>query len=151
MRQLFFSYTINSKPDDVWQIIATDKGIRKYMSEDIRVELRVGGAYEIYFDMEMPEGLRGSEGMSILCLEENSRFGHTWNNPPSIPELRDQLTVVYYELTQHFGNQTRLDFYHVGFGESEGWDKAYAYFSKAWGEIVLPRLIESCEKSDEIK
>lgn len=32
---------------------------------------------------------------------------------------------------------------HDGFGEGEEWDEVRAYFENAWGEVVLPRLVDS--------
>jgi hypothetical protein len=39
-----------------------------------------------------------------------------------------------------------MRFTHLGWGEGEDWDKAYAYFDHAWGAVVLPRLRQRFEK-----
>lgn len=84
MKQLYYSYTIDAPIALVWATITTVEGIKSYLSQDCHVVPEVGGPYEIYFDTTMPEGQRGSEGMKVLCMEEERRFGHTWNNPPSV-------------------------------------------------------------------
>ena len=38
------------------------------------------------------------------------------------------------------GGRTRFRFTQSGWGEGPHWDKAYAYFDKAWNTFVLPRL-----------
>lgn len=144
MRQLSLRTIIHQPIDHVWSLIGTEAGIRSYMSPDIYVEPVVGGPYEIYFDMDQPMGLRGSEGMKVLSVEAPNRFAFTWNNPPSLPSIRGQQTAVFMTLEPvDGGTQVTLD--HVGFGESEDWEKAYAYFTRAWQKIVLPRLVDVAE------
>ena len=38
-------------------------------ADPARIEAEVGGAYELYFDLEQPEGMRGSEGCTVVELE----------------------------------------------------------------------------------
>ena len=48
--------------------------------------------------------------------------------------------MVVVELEAAGPKQTRLRFTHLGWGEGPDWDAAYAYFDRAWGGVVLPRL-----------
>jgi len=40
--------------------------------------------------------------------------------------------------------QTRVTLHHTGWGDGGEWDKAYAYFDRAWGN-VLPNLAKRFE------
>jgi hypothetical protein len=64
----------------------------------------------------------------------------TWNAPPHLPEVREQLTHVQVWLDKVEGGQTRATLLHRGWGEGGEWDQAYEYFTRAWGKVVLPRL-----------
>jgi len=46
--------------------------------------------------------------------------------------------VVHFEETSSAETLVSLD--HDGWGEGGEWDQAFDYFTRAWGEIVLPRL-----------
>lgn len=144
MKTLSFVLETKVAIEKVWQTIATPNGITGFMSPSISVVPEVGGAYEIYFDPDGPEGSRGSEGMKVLTLEAPYRFGFTWNNPPVLAAIRGEQTAVFIELTST-NDGTRIELHHTGFGHSEDWDKSYDYFTRAWGSIVLPKLAYALE------
>lgn len=145
MKSIHYSFIINKSKEIVWNLIGTKEGTERFFSPDINVAFEVGGEYEILFDMEQEEGLRGSEGMKVLCLEPMKRLGFTWNAPPTIPDLRGQQTAVFIELQSLEENKTSVSFSHCGFGNDKDWVSCYSYFVKAWGQIVLPRLIYAAE------
>jgi uncharacterized protein YndB with AHSA1/START domain len=145
MKTIHFTVVINAPIDKVWKVITTKEGVTSYMAPNVHVGFNVGDPYEIYFDPEQEKGLKGSEGMKVLCMEPMTRFGFTWNNPPSIPDIRGQQTTVYYELEAHGTEKTTVKFYNTGFGDSKDWVDAYGYFVRAWGMIVLPKLVYACE------
>ena len=143
LKSLEFRVGVDAPIDNVWSVISTVDGLKTYLSPDLFVEPEVGGAFEIYFDTSMPQGQQGSEEMKILALEPY-RMGFTWNNPPTLPSIRDQRTAVYLELVPA-ADHTLIELYHLGFGHGGDWDKAYEYFARAWGKIVLPRLVYAVE------
>ncbi len=145
MKTIQFSCVINKAADVVWDMWSTKKGIEKFFCENTRIDFEVGGRFEILFDMTVEEGLRGSEGMEIIAFEPMSRIGFTWNAPPSIMAKRGQKTVVYVELEEHENHKTKVSLFHSGFGNDKDWVSCYAYFVRAWGELVLPRLIYATE------
>ncbi len=77
--------------------------------------------------------------MHILAMEENRFLSFTWNSPPVIQSLRDQMTTVLIHL-EPTKEGTLIIFRNVGYGYSKEWQKSRAYFENAWGNIVLPRL-----------
>lgn len=132
--------------DEVWAAWATEEGVRTFFAPGARVEPRVDGAYDIYFDPKAEPGKRGAEGMRILAYEPPRRLAFTWNAPPTIPTIRGQRTMVVVELEPAGAGKTRLLFTHLGWGRGADWDQAYAYFDRAWGAVVLPRLRQRFEK-----
>lgn len=145
MKTIHFSCAINKSVSVVWSMLSTKQGIEKFFSPNTDIVFETGGRFEIYFDMAMEKGLRGSEGMQILCFEPENRLGFTWNAPPSIMSLRGQHTAVFIELSELEKDKTKVSFSHCGFGEDKDWVQLYAYFVRAWHQLVLPRLIYACE------
>jgi len=84
-------------------------------------------------------GRRGGEGCTILAMQKEKLLSFTWNAPPQLPDIREQFTHVSLYFDEMDG-QTRLLLVHDGWGVNELWDRAFAYFDRAWGDIVLPRL-----------
>lgn len=124
---------------DVWEAWTTESGAKTFFAPDCKIDLRPGGAYEMYFSPDSPKGLRGGEGCQILAVEPMEMLSFTWNAPPSMPEVRGQFThvVVQFEYDL-YGVKVALT--HDGWGTSQAWREALSYFDTAWNKIVLPRL-----------
>lgn len=122
--------------DDVWTAWTTTEGIKGFFSQGAKVELRVGGPFEIYFNMSAPEGERGSENCRILSYLPKEMLSYEWNAPPSFGPLRDIYTRVILQFAPVGSDSVKVTLSHVGWGQGEEWDKLYAYFDRAW-EFVL--------------
>jgi len=139
-RMLTAEFEVNAPIEKVWQAWTTPEGIKTFFAPDCKVDLRVDGAYEIYFFPEAKPGKRGGEGMRILGLEPLRRFAFTWGAPPTIPYVRGQRTMVIFEFEKKGDHRTLVRFTHLGWGEGASWDEAYEYFDHAWNQVVLPRF-----------
>jgi uncharacterized protein YndB with AHSA1/START domain len=125
---------------EVWAAWTTEAGVMSFFAPGCRLEPRVDGAYEIYFDPQGRPGRRGADDMRILAFEPQKRLAFTWNAPWDQPYARAQRTVVEIRLRPVDATRTRLLFTHSGWGEGPEWDAAYRYFDVAWNAHVLPRL-----------
>jgi len=131
---------VHASQDEVWDAWTTEKGIKSFLAPECNIELRVGGPYEIFFDPEADLGRRGGEGVRILALEPKKMLSITWNAPPHLSEVREQWTHVTVRFEETRKRQTMVTLTHDGWGEGEMWDEAFAYFTRAWAGVVLPRL-----------
>lgn len=131
---------VHATVDAVWDAWTTEEGIKTFFAPDCNVDLRVDGWYEIFFDPDAPPGRKGGEGMRILALQPKKMLSFTWNAPPDLTNVRKQRTHVVIRFQQLANGRTRVNLTHDGWGEGEEWDRAFTYFSRAWNEIVLPRL-----------
>lgn len=131
---------VPAQPDEVWRAWTTEAGLRTFFSPYVEIELRIGGAFHILFNMDAPPGLRGADDMRIMAIDPGKMLAFDWNAPPQLPDIRPQRThvCVYFEGT--CGGDTRVTLVHDGWGLSEPWEAAVDYFSSAWNEVVLPRL-----------
>ena len=128
--------TVTASLDDVWMAWTTTGGVESFFSPNAKVELRVGGPYEIYFDMSAPYGSRGSEFCRVLSYLPKKMLSFEWNAPPSLGELRDIHTIVVLQFEQLPDNNVKVTLNHHGWGEGEDWQAVYDYFDKAWGSVM---------------
>jgi uncharacterized protein YndB with AHSA1/START domain len=144
-RSLRFEVTVPADRAAVWQAWTTEAGVTTFFAPEAWIDLRVGGAYEMYFNPDEPDGKRGGEGLYILAIQPEKMLSFTWNAPVYLPEVRDQHTVVTLRFFELADGRTRIILHHTGWGKGGQWDEAYRYFARAWGEVVLPRLKQRFE------
>lgn len=125
---------------DVWNAWTTKEGIQSFFAPGCNVDLRVDGPYEIFFAPTAPVGQRGADGMRIMAIQPEKMLAFDWNAPPSLPEIRLQRTHVIVRFKAIGEKQTEVSLTHDGWGEGGQWDAAFDYFTKAWKNVVLPRL-----------
>jgi uncharacterized protein YndB with AHSA1/START domain len=139
--------TVAAPLDTVWWKWTTTEGLRTFFGEDNRMELRVGGPFEIYFSMDAPPGLRGSEGCKVISYLPKEMLSFTWNAPPQFPDIRnhEHHPWVVVKCEPVGGDSTKVTISHLGWLDGEEWDAVYRYFDKAW-VTVLDWLEKSCRK-----
>lgn len=139
-RSIVKEVEVAAPPAAVWPLWTTSEGIR-WLVESARIELRIGGPYELYFLNDAPEGSRGSEGCRVLAWIPDRMVAFTWNAPPHLATTRRSLTWVVVELEPTSAG-TRVRVTHLGWPASTiadlstEWPATYAYFDRAWGNVV---------------
>lgn len=127
---------IDATVDQAWQAWTTREGITSFFAPEAKIEPRVGGAFHIHFDPTAPDGLKGADDMRFMALQTKKMLSFDWNAPPSLPEVRQQRTFVVVRFEPVGETQTRVRLHHSGWGDSGEWDKAHAYFERAWGNVL---------------
>jgi uncharacterized protein YndB with AHSA1/START domain len=120
----------------VWQSWTTKAGIESFFAPEAEIDARVDGAFHIHIDPLGKPGMKGADGMRFLALQPMKMLSFDWNAPPHLPEARAQRTFVVVRLFDVDGTSTRVTLHHTGWGEGGEWDKAYAYFDRAWGSVL---------------
>lgn len=120
---------------DLW---TTNEGIQKFFAKNCNVELRVGGAFEMYFIESAPKGGQGSEGCKILSYIPNEMLSFSWNAPPHFPDIRNgsHYTWVVLTFNPHGTNETQVRLRHLGWPEGDQWMEVYNYFNSAWDRVL---------------
>lgn len=121
---------------EVWKAWTTNEGLTSFFGPGAHVEPTPGGPFEIYFSLNAPEGLRGSEGCKVHSVVPMKLLAFEWSQPPSIPALRGVHTLVLLRFEELTPNRVRVEMTHSGWGVGEDWDKAYAYFNRAWDAVL---------------
>lgn len=140
-KKIVKSRIVDKPIDDVWRRWTTHAGLKTFLGIDNKIELRPGGCFEIYFLIDNPVGLRGSEGCKVLSYLPNKMVSFSWNVPPIFEELRKAnyktWVVLLFDSTED--QKTEIALTHLGWPEDGGWDPVFDYFDKAW-DTVLRRL-----------
>jgi uncharacterized protein YndB with AHSA1/START domain len=127
---------INASLEQAWASWTTRDGIRSFFAPDAVIEARPGGAFHIHIDPGAADGLRGADTMRYLALQPMKMLSFDWNAPPHLPEARAQRTFVVLRFEVLGEKSTRIRLHHTGWGDGGEWDKAYAYFDRAWGNVL---------------
>ncbi|MEW5850693.1 MAG: SRPBCC domain-containing protein [Myxococcota bacterium] len=130
---------------DVWNAWTTSDGATTFFAPKAKIELRLGGAYELYFNLDEKEGRKGSEGMHVLSFVPGEMLSFEWNSPPEFSVRSERGMWVTVFLEQAHGWNTRVRLVHLGFGNGEEWDRVHAYFDRVW-DVVLRRLEHRFQK-----
>lgn len=140
-RRIVKETTVSLPRSEVWRLWTTAEGIRSWLVQDCDVDLRIGGPYEFYFDMDQPVGLKGGEGCKILSFLPNEMLSFTWNAPPQLDYTRTRFTHVVLELESSADRQTTIRLTHLGWPTTARdshpqWPETYEYFDRAWGQVM---------------
>ncbi len=122
--------------DQAWDAWTTREGITSFFAPEAKIEPRVGGAFQIYFNPLAAPGEKGADDMRFLALQPKKMVPFDWNAPPHLLEARAQRTFVVVRFEPLADKQTRVSLHHTGWGDGGEWDKAYAYFDRAWGSVL---------------
>jgi uncharacterized protein YndB with AHSA1/START domain len=122
--------------DQAWDAWTTREGIVSFFAPDAQIEPRVGGAFHIHFDPGAPAGAKGADDTRFMALQPKQMISFDWNAPPSLPLARQQRTFVVVRFVAVDDKTTRVTLHHTGWGEGGEWDKAHAYFDRAWGGVL---------------
>lgn len=127
---------VKANLDQAWAAWTTREGITSFFAPEAEIEPRVGGAFHIHIDPLAAPGMKGADEMRFMALQPKKMLSFDWNAPPSLPEVRQQRTFVVVRLEPVDAEHTRVTLHHTGWGEGGQWDRAYAYFDRAWGQVL---------------
>lgn len=127
---------------EVFRLWTSTEGVTSWLCDRAKIELRPGGAYEIYFMPDQSIGGRGSETCRVLSFLRDRMVSFTWNAPPSLPRTRNLHTWVVVELEDaQQGEATRVTVTQTGWPASglrdePQWEQTFAYFDRAWASVL---------------
>lgn len=122
--------------EEVWNAWTTTEGVRTFFSSETKVELAVGGPFEIYFLLDAPYGSKGSEGCRVLSYLPMEMLSFSWNAPPEFGDLRGKHTIVVLQFEEVEPSKVKVVLSQHGWGRGEDWDRLFDYFDKAWSYVL---------------
>jgi uncharacterized protein YndB with AHSA1/START domain len=142
VRSFTVETTVAAPPSEVWRAWTSAEEIESWWGPpESNIELRVGGPFEILFNMDEPSGRQGSEGCVYLAYVPDQMISFTWNAPPHLA-LREAHTWVVVSFDPMGGGGTGVRLTHSGFLIGPDWDAYMEYFTEAW-EYVLSLLTDN--------
>jgi len=135
-RAVVKSVTLKAAPAQVWEAWTTPAGMNAVLGVEAKIDLRIGGPFELYFNPDKSSTERGSEGMRILSFLPERMLSFEWNAPPQFPAARAKRAYVVVMMSEAGPGLTKVTLEHRGFGEGAEWDAVFAYFEKAWGGVL---------------
>ncbi|MFH2048539.1 MAG: SRPBCC domain-containing protein [bacterium] len=136
--------TVKASLEEVWKTWTTTEGVKTFFSPEAKIELRPGGAYEIYFLLDAPYGSKGGEDCKVLSYLPKEMLSFEWNAPPSFGELRFIKTQVIMQFEPTGADSVKITLNHIGWGKTNEWENVYEYFDKAWSYVL-----SNCQKRFE--
>lgn len=127
---------VNATIEQVWAAWTTREGITSFLAPEAEIDARVGGAFHVHFDPLAAPGSKGADDMRYMALQKPTMLSFDWNAPPHLAQARAQRTFVVVRLKDVDGKSTRVTLHHVGWGEGGEWEQAYAYFDRAWANVL---------------
>ena len=134
-RRIVKEVVVKAAPEAVFRAWSTSEGISTFFAPEANVQARPDGPFEVFINPYAQPGMKGADDMRVLGVQENRMISFSWNAPPHLPEARAQRTFVTVRM-QPEGGETRVRLTHTGWGDGGEWDKAYAYFDRAWGNVM---------------
>lgn len=132
--------TVRAPRAEVWRRFTTSEGVGRWLSPKTKIELTVGGPWEVYFLDEQPIGSRGSEECRVLSFLPERMLSFTWNAPPHLTKTRHAHTWVVVELADVAGGTqvtlTQLGWPTDGLANEPEWEATFQYFDRAWGKAL---------------
>lgn len=135
MDDLTLNATVHASPTDVFAAWTDPAIVAAWFCPNCKVEPRVGGAFEMYFREDAPEGTRGSEGCVFKALQAPWHLAFTWNFPPHLETIRDARTRVEVKLSD-VSKGTALQLRQSGWKTDGEWVEGRAYFEDAWRRVL---------------
>jgi uncharacterized protein YndB with AHSA1/START domain len=126
---------IDCDVDSAFSMFTKNELLENWLTVKADVEPKVGGKYELFWDLEHPED-DSTIGCKITGIEKNKFVSFEWKGPAeftSFMNLVDPLTHIIVFFT-HNNNQkkTNIHLFHTGWRKGSDWQKARQYFKKAW-------------------
>jgi len=81
---------VNASVEKVWKAWTTSEGTATFFAPKARIELTLGGSYELNFDLQVPKGSHGGEGCRLLSFLPMEMLWFEWNAPPQFPMVRKE-------------------------------------------------------------
>jgi uncharacterized protein YndB with AHSA1/START domain len=135
-RQISKEVVVKAPVAAVFQAWSTSEGVASFFGPEAKVEPRSGGLYEVYMNPYAAPGMKGADDMRVMAIQPDRMISFTWNAPPHLAETRAQRTLVIVRTLPEGEGQTRVRLTHVGWGDGGQWDQTYAYFDRAWGNVL---------------
>lgn len=142
-------FIIEASPEHIFNLWTTVSGIKRFFGTDAVLDLKSGGAYEIYFlpRNDPDSDMNSTKGARLLDIKKDEKLVFEWTMPPFASELNTKPLPTWVEVTfqalKTDPDKTHVRLKHCGFKRGGKWEKAYEFFVRNWA-LILYRLDLLC-------
>jgi uncharacterized protein YndB with AHSA1/START domain len=135
VRSFSIEADVSAPREEVWLAWTSAEQVGAWWGPPkLNIDFRIGCAFEILFNMDIEEGLQGSEGCVYLGYVPNEMISFTWNAPPHLVLRKEHTWVVITFAPSEHGTTVKLT--HTGFLTGPDWDDYVEYFQSAWAYVL---------------
>jgi uncharacterized protein YndB with AHSA1/START domain len=110
-----------------WDLLTTPEGLRRWIAPESRIELELGGAYELYFFPDSTD--RGMEGTRVLSYVPEEMLSYTG-------ELAGTWVVWRLESLEPKDGHPATLVQFTALGRGAEWEQRSVYFRQATPEVL---------------
>ena len=137
------SVVIDAPIEAIWHAISTEEGLSEWIAPEARVELEIGGDYELYFWPENAVGDRGIEGTKVLSFVPNRLLSYWGSSPPKFEKVHSQnVAWVTYSLRELETGEVEVRQYGCWPRFGETWEVEFRDWVQAAQKIGLEKLAQ---------
>lgn len=139
VKRLDFEVIVPASQQEVWTAFTTKEGMESWIAPSARVDLSLGGVWEVGYQGAQPGG---GTILSYVPIEMLSLHAMA---PEAFPTVRKEGTIAVFFFERLGEKQTRVRLAQVGWKQGEEWDKAFDYLSQG-NAILLNMLLKRFTK-----
>jgi len=127
-----------------YQLFTEDRFVESWLAPGAEVEPRVGGKYELFWDLDDREK-DSTLGCKVTAIERDRFLCFEWKGPAQFSQFMndaDPLThvVVFFVPNSEAGGvSTDVRLVHSGWRSAAEWEEARQWFDRAW-KVALEQL-----------
>lgn len=133
--------TIEATINEAWSYWTNPVQLKSWLTNDAKVELSVGGLYELFWDLDHPEQ-NSTVGCKIIDLLPLRQISFQWKGPlpfADVMNIEPIPTWVKVTLSEKNNDQTIVRLEHYGWKTDPHWAAARDWQENAW-RVALSRL-----------
>jgi uncharacterized protein YndB with AHSA1/START domain len=134
-KRLDFEVIVPASRQRVWEAFTTKEGMESWIAPSARVDLSIGGIWEVGYPGAQPGG---GTILSYMPMEMLSLHAMA---PEEFPTVRKEGTIAVFFFDRLAEGQTRVRLAQIGWKSGVEWDKAFDYLSQG-NAILLNMLAE---------
>jgi uncharacterized protein YndB with AHSA1/START domain len=136
MDPLRYTMDLPAPRDRVWDAWTRPGILARWLCLRAEVEPAVGGRYELFWnpDPRRPES-DSTIGCRVLSIDRPRLLRFTWRGSDEVADVMNAPGAPVTEVEVRLfptPDGTRLEVTHSGWGDGPGWERARAWFDRAW-------------------
>ena len=140
-KNINLSVWLNCDPKKAFEMFTTNQHLEAWLTQRAEILPKLGGKFELFWDIE-DEKKDNTMGCKITAFNPGKILGFEWKGPEQFKHFMNKTSplthvAVYFLPVKDDDLKrtlTEVHLIHTGWGESEEWETARAWFENAWAD-----------------